>query len=279
MKRRTFTGILAVAVFAAGLAACSPSRAASVTERVEKTFTMQKGGSLSVSNVNGGITLKSWDKNEVQIVAIKRAKASSEDQAKKVLSEIKLRFDASGNAVSVDTTLPKDSFFSFSWLTGGDSKSVTYTINAPSSIHVKLESVNGGIQVDSPGSEIQAETVNGKIGITRGGLLSATTVNGAIAFDVDNVRKVETTNGSVHGTIRSLKPSRASLETVNGSLRVAVNKSAAFHLDAENVNGSIDCGFPSMSGSRHSLGGEVNGGGETLHMEAVNGSIAVHPAS
>ncbi|MEJ2420649.1 MAG: hypothetical protein P8018_02800 [Acidobacteriota bacterium] len=247
MKRRTFTGILAVAVFAAGLAACSPSRAASVTERVEKTFTMQKGGSLSVSNVNGGITLKSWDKNEVQIVAIKRAKASSEDQAKKVLSEI--------------------------------TKSVTYTINAPSSIHVKLESVNGGIQVDSPGSEIQAETVNGKIGITRGGLLSATTVNGAIAFDVDNVRKVETTNGSVHGTIRSLKPSRASLETVNGSLRVAVNKSAAFHLDAENVNGSIDCGFPSMSGSRHSLGGEVNGGGETLHMEAVNGSIAVHPAS
>ena len=41
------------------------------TERIEKTFPLNANGRVAVSNVNGSINIRGWDRNEVQVVAVK----------------------------------------------------------------------------------------------------------------------------------------------------------------------------------------------------------------
>ena len=41
------------------------------TERLDKTFPLNPNGRVSVSNVNGSITVEGWDRNEVKLEAVK----------------------------------------------------------------------------------------------------------------------------------------------------------------------------------------------------------------
>jgi DUF4097 and DUF4098 domain-containing protein YvlB len=62
---------------------------------------------------------------------------------------------------------------------------------------------------------------------------------------------------------------------VNGSVTLRVSPDAALRLDLENVNGSIESVVPGLEGGKHSKGGDVNGGGNALSVQTVNGSIQV----
>ncbi|MCI4398177.1 MAG: hypothetical protein JHC34_04985 [Acidobacteria bacterium] len=274
MKR--LTGIAALAGMFLALAAFqSPAQAAQATETIQKSFPLAQGGSFSIDNVNGAITVQVWDKNELQVTAVKTVKASSESQAKEELAKLKVIFDASEKSVKITTDYPKESFWSFGWLGGGTSRNVTFTVLAPKGAKMDLQSVNGSVDVGAPGSDVTAETVNGAVTIHGAAILSATSVNGKIVFEADNLRSIETTNGSIEGAVRSEKPSPGSAETVNGSATLRFSPKAAFHLEVENVNGSITSDFGGLEGTAHSKEGDVNGGGATIKIETVNGSVTV----
>lgn len=274
MKRAMKANGLLVALLLL-VAAAVPAGAATVTERIEKTFPMKASGAVSIENVNGNISVQSWDKGEVQIVAVKTVKATSEEAAKKDLQALKVTFRTEGEKLFVETEYPKSSFWDFNWFGGGSSKDVAYTVMAPAGVTFELSSVNGAVAADVKESAVSAETVNGSVEVSGAKLLEATTVNGKVVFDVEAVGAVETTNGSVEGTVRSTKPAAGSVETVNGSVRLRFTPAAAMHLDLENVNGSIDADFSGLSGSKHCKGGEVNGGGAKFCVATVNGSIEI----
>jgi len=273
--RRTWklTGMMAALLLL--MAAAVPAGATTVTERIEKSFPMKAGGSVSIENVNGDITVENWDKAEVQIVAVKTVKAASEESAKKDLQALKVTFRTEGDRLVVETEYPKSSFWDFNWLGGGSTKEVTFTVMAPAGITLDFESVNGSVVADVPGSTLKAETVNGAVKVSGAKVLDATTVNGKVVFDVESVRSVETTNGSVEGTVRAVRPEAGSVETVNGGVRLRFAPGAAMSLELENVNGGIDSGFPGLDGSRHSKGGDINGGGAKIAVSTVNGSIDI----
>lgn len=273
--RRTLklTGMMAALLLL--MAAAVPAGATTVTERIEKSFPLKAGAAFSIENVNGDITVESWDKEELSIVAVKTVKGTSEDRAKKDLAALKVLFRTEGSKVIVETDYPQGSFWDFNWLGGGTSKEVVFTVMAPKGVKMTLTSVNGDLTVGAPGSEVQAETVNGAVNVSGAKLLEATTVNGRVTFDVESVRTVETTNGSVDGTVRAVRPDAGSVETVNGSVHLRVASGAALRLDLENVNGSIDSAFPGLEGGKHTRGGELNGGGNALSVETVNGSIQI----
>ncbi len=274
MKRLTWIAALAGMILA--LAAFDrPLEAAQITETIQKSFPLPQGGAFSIENVNGAITVQVWDKNELQVTAVKTVKAASESQAKEELAKLQVVFEASDKSVKITTEYPKESFWSFGWLGGGTSRGVAFTVLAPRGAKMGLQSVNGSVEVEAPGSDVTAETVNGAVRVQGAAILSATTVNGKILFDVDNLRSVETTNGSVEGAIRAAKPSAGSAETVNGSATIKFPPSAAFHLDMENVNGSIASEFAGVEGSAHSKEGDVNGGGARIKIETVNGAVTV----
>ncbi len=134
------------------------------------------------------------------------------------------------------------------------------TIQLPRGAHASAETVNGGVRVAGVSGEIKASTVNGGVDVTTsGGPVSATTVNGSVRAEM--------------GTA-SRKAMR--FKTVNGSVEVSLPSETRADLDISTVNGSINTEFPVTITGRwgpKSARGSINGGGETISISTVNGSV------
>lgn len=248
---------------------------ATLTENFSKEFPFEKGNRLSIENVNGNITVEEWDKNILRIEVVKTAKGTNESSAKEALANAHVDIQAVKSGVSVKVQSPKSWSF-FSWLWGsGSSVEVTFRVFLPQSARMQLSSVNGSIYVNVKESELTAETVNGQISANGMKLLTAATVNGRIDFDSENIIKIESVNGAINGSVLSEKPRTASVEAVNGSITLRFKDKASFSLSLENVNGSIVCDFKEVEGTKREKSGDINGGGETIAVETVNGSIEV----
>jgi len=272
MKKVSIVVVVALLVF--GALGCSNCMlAAPVRETVEKTISCGANPSLSVENVNGYLKISEGKVGEIGFKAEKIVKAGDEAKAKALMEKVKVVVTNEGGKVALKTVYPKrhGSFFSF----GGRSIAVNYTINVPRGTIIEAETVNGAVTIGVSASTVKCETVNGAITVTDASLLSASTVNGAISFKADSVKKVETTNGSVKGEIKSMKPAAGGIETVNGSIKIVVSQKAAFRVCAENVNGSVRSDLPGAQASKHHFVAEFNGGGNTISIETVNGSIKV----
>ncbi len=65
--RATALGILLLAVIGA-----VPSFA--ISKEFNQTYPLQAGGSLELQNVNGTVDVQGWDRNEIEVHAVKTAK-------------------------------------------------------------------------------------------------------------------------------------------------------------------------------------------------------------
>jgi hypothetical protein len=98
MKRRMgWEAVLAVAVI--GIAS-QMSLQAALTEELHKTYPIEADGRVSLSNVHGAVHVSGWDRNEVQVDAIKRA------ETKDSLDEANIVIDSSSGSISIRTKYP-----------------------------------------------------------------------------------------------------------------------------------------------------------------------------
>ena len=70
---------------------------ADVEDTVEKSFDVSQQAVLRLANLNGGVDIEGWDKNEIKITAI----ITADDQEDR--DRIKIQFHQSSNDVSVET--------------------------------------------------------------------------------------------------------------------------------------------------------------------------------
>jgi DUF4097 and DUF4098 domain-containing protein YvlB len=259
-----------------GLVGCAQQLlGATAKERVERTIPLNKGGTFSLDNVNGKVVVTLAKGDEVHIVAEKTVRAMEEAKAKAGLSKLEVAIESTPQTIRVESRFPKSQgLFS----SAGFSGSVDYTVEVPAGTHIALSSVNGAITVDTPGSQVTCETTNGSVEVVGAELLKAATVNGKIRFDAENIEEINSTNGGIDGTIRSAAPSRGKVGTVNGHVTIALSPKASLRVEAENVNGGLSSDLPGITRSKHSLQGDLNGGGKTLSIETVNGGIEIRPA-
>lgn len=138
--------------------------------------------------------------------------------------------------------------------------SADLTIQVPRGAHVSANTVNGGVRVAGMNGEVKATTVNGGVNVTTsGGPVSATTVN-----------------GSVRAAIGTATREAMRFSTVNGSVEVSLPGQISADLDISTVNGSINTEFPITVTGRwgpKNARGTINGGGETISISTVNGSV------
>src|SRR5271157_4928337 len=77
--------------------ALSVSATAQITQEFHRTVPLSANGRVSLDNVNGNVTITGWERNEVQIDAVKKA----DNQQK--LSEARIEVDAGGDYVRIKT--------------------------------------------------------------------------------------------------------------------------------------------------------------------------------
>ena len=140
---------------------------------------------------------------------------------------------------------------------------VHFTVRVPAGVQFVGRTVNGGVD---------AMRLNGD--------LSLSTVNGSITFSTTgSLRAANTVNGSIRGEMgRADWSDRLEMSTVNGSITLTLPSTLSTDLRASTVNGDINTDFPlagSTRISRRKMEGTIGGGGRSLSLESVNGSITL----
>ncbi len=238
---------LALILAAAALVWALPARAAD--EAFDKTYPLSPGGAFALQNVNGKVEISGWDRNEVQIHAVKTAAHDAADLAK-----VTIQVDADASHVAVKTIYPEEK---------GVEVSVAYTVHVPQHVLLKgITTVNGGIQVTGLETSGDLRSVNGNVEVCdSAGSLSA-----------------HTTNGDIHMELKRLGETPVAAETVNGSIVVALVSGANAALDVRTMNGDFHSDFPvsafSASGARE-FHGQLGSGGSAIRLRTVNGSVRI----
>ncbi|GAH44327.1 unnamed protein product, partial [marine sediment metagenome] len=72
------------------------------SEEFSRVLPLKSGGTFSLKNVNGSITITTWMEDKVDIKALKTTKGDPDK-----LKEVKIEVEATTNSVSVNTIFPK----------------------------------------------------------------------------------------------------------------------------------------------------------------------------
>jgi DUF4097 and DUF4098 domain-containing protein YvlB len=228
----------------------------SATSVWRKTYTLEAGGHLEVSNVNGRIRVEPSDGNQVEVVAERKGRGASEETAKDAAERIEIKETVSGSSIRIETKAPQNT-----GLFHGSTE-VSYSVRVPPDAEVKFTTVNGGIELSRLTGKIEAETTNGGI-VARdiGGPIDASTPNGGVEVDLTQVAR---------GGVK--------LGCVNGGIKLRLPSEAAATISASVANGGIDAGglkLETSESSRRSLEARLNGGGPLIKIEGTNGGIRI----
>jgi Putative adhesin len=248
MKTR-FVRSLAAAI--ASLAATALVSAA--TNIFERAYSLEGVSRVRVENVNGGINVRTWDRNYVRVTATKTGSPAS-------LEHTIIRATQPAGEIRIETVSTRRHHLFFFMFSSERLARVEFELLLPAATPIKVETVNGSISIGGRRGEIRAETVNG--GIDMRGVdaeVHAETVNGRIFVSQQDSRDthLETVNGSIEAEFPSDASLRYKLETLNGSMEVGERRSHAHALGIK------------------SFEGEINGGRVPFKASSVNGSIRV----
>jgi DUF4097 and DUF4098 domain-containing protein YvlB len=243
--------LLPVALFATALFA---GEKYSSTEKFDRTCVVAPNVEISLRNINGSVEIIGWDKNEVAIVAEKRA-ASAEDLAK-----IHINVDASDKSVSISTDFERTG-----WFRRNVNGEVIYKVHVPASavLH-KVDVVNSSISIERIQGDVDAATVNGSIQARAlAGTVELSTVNGGIELALADAPQ--------HRSIR--------VKSVNGRCQISVPAAFAGSFSASTINGKIVCDLPlsNLKAGRTSLSGQLgNSDANSVEAKSVNGGITLN---
>jgi hypothetical protein len=144
---------------------------------------------------------------------------------------------------------------------------VDFSVRVPADVAFVGRNVNGSIVATSLKSDVEAYSVNGRIGVSTTGVAMA-----------------ESVNGSIEATLGAAKwRTPLDYRTVNGSITLSLPKNVNAEVRAETMNGSITSDFPiTIQSSRRRgrrISGSIGSNGRELYVSTVNGSIKLRKAS
>ncbi len=224
---------------------------AQVSQEFHRTVSLPANGRVSLDNVNGNVEITGWNRNEVQIDAVKQAR----DQQR--LDEARIEVETGGDSVKIHTQYPHDH-------TNNNPASVNYTLHVPQNARLDgISLVNGSLTVEKMMAEVDAKLVNGKAHIR----------------DLSGEANIPNVNGSIEANYASLNNVRQiKLKSVKGSIELGLPGSPNAEVKASSVNGGIKTDFPlTVQGafSGRSLSGTLGSGGTRIELSTVNGSMHI----
>lgn len=221
-----------------------------ISKEFNQSYPLQSGGSFELQNVNGTVDVQGWDRDEIEIHAVKIAKQKEAD-----LDRVSIEVSAKPDSVSVATRYPQDE---------GVEVIVEYTVHVPHGAHVEhLGTVNGTLRVAGVEEIGDLHGVNGSIEVYEGG--------GAV--------HAHTTNGNLHLELSHICPvNGATAETTNGSILLALPTDTQADLEARSMNGTFFSELPlSLQSTQRprEMRGTLGRGGPPIKLRTVNGGIRV----
>jgi DUF4097 and DUF4098 domain-containing protein YvlB len=239
--------------------AMADHQAKEVMDLGKKTFQVQPGGRVEISNVNGRINVRPAEGNAVEITVQKVVRAGSSEAAKAAFDRIEIKEESSPTLVKFETKLQRSEGF----MGRGPSLQVEYSLRVPPTVELHVSTVNGGVEIEGVGGKVNAEATNG----------------GIRARDVGGAIQASTTNGGVEVDLLKVPEDGVKLECTNGGIKLRLPSDGKASISARITNGGIDTSGLTLDTvgeqNRRRLEGRLNGGGPRIELEGVNGGIRI----
>jgi hypothetical protein len=225
------------------------------------------GKTVEIKGVNGAIDASAAGGDEVELTATKRGRRSDPGSVRIEVVEHAEGVTICALYPDVDGRRNECRAGDGGHMSTRDNDvDVHFTVRIPRGVAFAPRTVNGDVAAEGLEGDVNVSTVNGSIQVSTTGRAEAQTVNGSIRASAG----------------RADWSGDAEFKTVNGSITVTLPSSTSADVRAETVNGEIQTDFAlTVSGrvSRRRLSGSIGGGGRSLKMETVNGSIHLRKSS
>jgi len=192
-------------------------------ETVEKTVAATSGARIKVDpDEFGGIMITGWDREEVKLVAKKKAAAITQDEARDIASKVQIIAEARGGAVDIRAEGPRrheDTFWS-----------VSFELFVPKRSDLDLRAKFGGISIEEVSGDIRFNTEFGGIDLSRvSGSVVGETKFGGVTVELEG----DQWNGE-----------RLDVSTKFGGITARIPRGYSAELEMGTSFGSLNVDFP-----------------------------------
>ena len=236
--------------------AIAETDAQTAPEVVNKAFDVSPGGWLTLNSELGTIDVKTTNRNRVNIVYTKSAKAALDKLTQKAFADFDVTFRRVGADVHIEGKFKKgwEYWMKRLHLLKLHLLNIRFEVSVPRQYNVDLNT-SGGISVSDLVGEVRAQTYSGDIQL------------GSIARAVE----AETTSGSI--TLKGCKD-KVAVQSYSGDVQLG---NVAGTLKAETTSGDVRAGDVNSAVTLQSYSGDVQLGNVvgTLKAETTSGSITL----
>jgi len=248
-----------------------------------------QGGAVRISNSNGKTRVVGEEREDVEILAHKYARAESEDAAEQMLERIRVVAEEVGGSLDLEAVIPKK------WNRHG---SVSLEVRVPRAVRLEVSAANGKVCLEGLRSSVDARSSNGPVRIHDVlGDIDVFTSNAKVSCDCTCGRliarssngKIElgahrgsidasTSNGFIRATIEELGREGVRLATSNGRIVLELPEDVDAEVDIRVENGVIRSSR-SLEGAGDEANGRMRGrlgrGGAQIRLRTSNGVISL----
>jgi|GEM_PF-5685840 len=262
-------------------------------EEIARSFSLKPGSKVTVRNQRGSIRVRTWDRQEASLKAVKVAWGATSKAARRGVEETEVRTEQRPEGLYIEAVLPER------WpdLDIGRVE-VHLELCLPKKVDLDLSNSRGDVRVEDVEGEVSV--VNDRGGIALSGIVGGVEVHGdrgpvevrdvegevSISNDRGSVRvegvdgKVEVRNDRGNITVRLPEDVRHPyiLRTDRNRIEVHVPSGAAVSIYAKAHRGKVVTDFPldvSIRGRSSIARGELNGGGPEIRLLTDRGDIHI----
>src|SRR4030095_2626547 len=147
-----------------------------------RSYKVANGGRVELINVNGRIVAEPASGETFELVGERTVKASSDEAAKSMLTQLEMKEEGSDASVPVEVRPSRNQHGPF-----GTSVQIKWTVKVPKGVEVFLKTTNGGVELVELANTLHAQTTNGGVVGKRlaSSSVEASAVNGGVEIELD----------------------------------------------------------------------------------------------
>ncbi len=239
----------------------------------ELDWTLDGMGLLAIhaTTDNGNIRFVAGPGSQVRVVAHKKVKAPSREQAEAFARQVQVTAVREGDIVRIDKGHAKPP--------KGINVEISYEISGPAEADLELRTVNGNLSAKGGQGCVQGQSTNGNVSVEGGkGRMQLRTQNGNISARIDELSQealFTNTNGNISAQVLAgCAPVTAT--STNGNVELRLHGDFSGKVDARTTNGSVgsevELSHVELS-KRTQLVGQIGQGGDVeVRLHTLNGN-------
>ncbi|HWR50233.1 MAG TPA: hypothetical protein VN428_03945 [Bryobacteraceae bacterium] len=122
-------------------------------QEFHQTYSLAPNGRIVLKNINGSVHITGWDRSEVKVDAVKKARTQE------ALDEARIEVNAGGDRIDIQTKYPEGD--------RRDAAGVDYVVSVPrTAVLETVRTVNGPVRIEAVSGPVKAASVNGNVEVS-----------------------------------------------------------------------------------------------------------------